>query len=372
MTEDEHNRGHGPSPSGGRRIFASRIRDPCGCHASGIPSREAPSPRNQVNGSDIHRDCPRVFWDVPIRPQADPYRMGLGHPLGFTRLQLRGNVDTRPSRVVRRNPPLLRAKGRMRDVTTRRERTWSTLAGKGLGGFLAWWEQALRVKITQPIPQILPTTSLKGKSLWRNNTIPPKGSGATPGGCARAHPPGKVKKLSVNKKWSLKREPLKRWDHPFKGSGATVGYHKKGYPNQSNKNRKRQNKPFAISGARTPARLTPWPRAQTTAHPTPLASDASSASPDPSGPRTRVSSRLTPLGLGRQRRFARSPITVQGFRRTAPVPTTWQAQWLPYHSRLWWWLFQPPWSLQPYLFHYATLPLLLWCTASQWKRNGGD
>ena len=61
MTEDEHNRGHGPSPSGGRRIFASRIRDPCECHASGIPSREAPSPRNLANGFNIHRDYPRVF-----------------------------------------------------------------------------------------------------------------------------------------------------------------------------------------------------------------------------------------------------------------------------------------------------------------------
>jgi len=61
MTEDEHNRGHGLNPSKGRRIFVIRIRDPDGCHASGIPSREASSPRNLTNGSDIHRDCPRVF-----------------------------------------------------------------------------------------------------------------------------------------------------------------------------------------------------------------------------------------------------------------------------------------------------------------------
>jgi len=111
MIEDEHNRGQGSSPIGGRRIFTSHIRDPCGCHASGIPSREAPSPRDLANGSEIHRDCPRVFSDMPIRPLADPYRIGLGHPLGFTRLQLPGNVDTRPTRVVRRDPPLLRAKG---------------------------------------------------------------------------------------------------------------------------------------------------------------------------------------------------------------------------------------------------------------------
>jgi len=147
----------------------------------------------------------------------------------------------------------------------------------------------------------------------------------------------------------------------------SVGYHKKRYPNQSNKNHKRQNKPPVITRARAPSRLAPWARDQTTAHPTPLASGASFVSPDPAGPRTRVPPRPTPLGLGRRRRrrFARSPITVQGFRRTASVPTTWQAQWLPYRSRAWWRLFQPPRSLQPCLFHYATLPLLLWCTASQ-------
>ena len=84
-----------------------------------------------------------------------------------------------------------------------------------------------------------------------------------------------------------------------------VGYHKKGYPNQSNKNRKRQSKPFAITGARAPARLTPWPRAQTTARPTPLASGASSASSDPCEPWTRAPPRPTPLGLGREFRLAR-------------------------------------------------------------------
>ena len=61
MTEDEHNRGHGPTPLEDRRIFASRVRDPYGCRVSGIPSREASSHQNLANGSDIHRDCPRVF-----------------------------------------------------------------------------------------------------------------------------------------------------------------------------------------------------------------------------------------------------------------------------------------------------------------------
>jgi len=76
MTEDEHNRGQGPSPIGSRHIFTSRIRDPCGRHASGIPSREAPSPRNLTNGSDIHRDCPRVFLRCAHRATSRPLSNG--------------------------------------------------------------------------------------------------------------------------------------------------------------------------------------------------------------------------------------------------------------------------------------------------------
>ena len=64
MTGDEHNRGQGLNPTGSRRIFASHIQDPRGCHVSGIPSREASSPRNLANGSDIHRDCPRVLFEM--------------------------------------------------------------------------------------------------------------------------------------------------------------------------------------------------------------------------------------------------------------------------------------------------------------------
>ena len=101
-----------------------------------------------------------------------------------------------------------------------------------------------------------------------------------------------------------------------------LGTIKRDTQNQGNKNCKRQSKPSAITRARAPSRLTPRPRAQTTARPTPLASGASSTSPDPSGPRMQVPPRPTPLGLGRQRRFARSPSTEQGFQRTAPVSTT--------------------------------------------------
>jgi len=87
---------------------------------------------------------------------------------------------------------------------------------------------------------------------------------------------------------------------------SCVGYHKKGYPNQSNKKRKGQNKLTTIARARALAHLTPGPQVQTTTRPTPWASDASSASPDPSGPQTQVLSRPT-QGLGCRHRLARSP-----------------------------------------------------------------
>ena len=76
MTEDEHNRSHGPSPLGDRRVLTSRIRGPCGCHVSGIPSREAPSPQNLSNGFDIHRDCPRVFLRCAHRATSRPLSNG--------------------------------------------------------------------------------------------------------------------------------------------------------------------------------------------------------------------------------------------------------------------------------------------------------
>jgi len=101
---------------------------------------------------------------------------------------------------------------------------------------------------------------------------------------------------------------LKGCLHPFKGSGATVGYHKKGYPNQNNKNRKRQSKPSAITraqgaglGSPNPlasgaSRDSPNPLASGASHgsPDPLASGASSASPDPSWARASTPPRPSP------------------------------------------------------------------------------
>jgi len=87
---------------------------------------------------------------------------------------------------------------------------------------------------------------------------------------------------------------LKSCSHPFKGLGATVGYHKKGYPDQSDKKRKGQSKSSTIAKARAPDHLTPEPQGQTITRPTPWASDADTDSSDP-------------LGLGRKFRLARPP-----------------------------------------------------------------
>jgi len=86
-----------------------------------------------------------------------------------------------------------------------------------------------------------------------------------------------------------------------------VGHHKKGYPNQSNKKRKSQSKSSIITRARALSRLAPWPRVQTTACPTPLGLGREFRFARPPGARTRVPSRPTPLGLGREFRLARPP-----------------------------------------------------------------
>ena len=109
-------------------------------------------------------------------------------------------------------------------------------------------------------------------------------------------------------------------------------------------------RPPQASGVSSATPDAPEARTQTPPRLIPSASGVSSVSPDP------------PQGSGAKRRPTRSR---QSFRRTTPVPSTWQAQWPSYHSRAWWRLFQPPWPLWPYLFHYATLSLSLWCTASQ-------
>ena len=109
-----------------------------------------------------------------------------------------------------------------------------------------------------------------------------------------------------------------------------VGYHKKGYPNQSNKKHKRQSILTTITGVRAPAHSTrPTPkglgRKFRLARP-PRASDASSDSPDPPGPRTQVPTRPTPQGLGRKFRLAR-PLPGSG----AGPHSTWAAR-LPPHG----------------------------------------
>ena len=122
--------------------------------------------------------------------------------------------------------------------------------------------------------------------------------------------------------------PRKIESHFAKDTKTSVGYHKKGYPNQSNKNHKRQNKPPIITRARAPSRLAPWARDQTTAHPTPLASGASSASPDPSRARAPEPFRLIPHYGARLPTYgarthdvtgAVTPMSQQGMVATIPI-----------------------------------------------------
>jgi len=136
------------------------------------------------------------------------------------------------------------------------------------------------------------------------------------------------------------------------------------------------------------AHLTPSPQVQPTTRPTPQglgrkfrlarplrASDASSVSPDPSGPRTQTLPRPILPALGVKPRLAR-PLQGSGAGRrsigSARLPThaarthgvTGEVTPIPQHGRV----TTVPTTLgtvRPYLFHCVTLPLSLWCTASQ-------
>ena len=154
----------------------------------------------------------------------------------------------------------------------------------------------------------------------------------------------------------------------------SVGYHKKGYPNQSNKRRKRPSKLTAITGARAPTRPTPPGLGRKFRLARPLrTSDASSDSPDPSGPRTQVPTRPTPQDLGRRHRLAR-PLLGSGTRprstrstrlppygaRTPEVTSAMTP--IPQQGRV---------PTVPTTLVTVALPLSLWHTASQLKGNGG-
>jgi hypothetical protein len=71
------------------------------------PRREASSPRILSNGAKIHTTTLWHFWRAPPRPLADPYQTGHGLPLEFLASSSSETVETSPSRVVRRSPPLL-------------------------------------------------------------------------------------------------------------------------------------------------------------------------------------------------------------------------------------------------------------------------
>jgi hypothetical protein len=71
------------------------------------PRREASSPRILPHGTEIHTTTLWHLWRAPPRTLADPYRMGHRLPLEFPANSSPEIVTTRPSRVVRRSPPLL-------------------------------------------------------------------------------------------------------------------------------------------------------------------------------------------------------------------------------------------------------------------------
>ena len=115
---------------------------------------------------------------------------------------------------------------------------------------------------------------------------------------------------------------------PTKALFKAVGYHRKGYPNQSNKKRKKYtNYNYQGTGPSSfnpPDPLGLWTRVSTRSTPQGLgrefrlarprrASDASSDSSDPAGPRTRVPTRPTPQGLERRFRLAQ-PLLGSGAR----------------------------------------------------------
>jgi len=122
MTEEEHNRSHGPTPLWDRRIFTSHIRDPRGCHASGIPSREAPSPRNLTNGSDIHRDRPRVLLRCAHKATSRPLSNGTRtstwiYPLAAPEKRLYSPIE---GSAARPTPPPSERKNEGRNHKTRK------------------------------------------------------------------------------------------------------------------------------------------------------------------------------------------------------------------------------------------------------------
>ena len=130
-----------------------------------------------------------------------------------------------------------------------------------------------------------------------------------------------------------------------------VGYHNKGYLNQSNKNHKRRTKPSANHWNTCPNTSVSSISGPNHGSPDPLVSGASSVSPDPPRARTQTPPRPTPLASGVSSvspdpSRARAPTPLRPTRARLPThgarTTTWQAQWLPYRGRAWWQLFQPP------------------------------
>jgi len=142
------------------------------------------------------------------------------------------------------------------------------------------------------------------------------------------HPPEKVEKLSLSKLVpQRKRRTFEEVNSPLQRLGGYCWYHKKGYPNQNNKNHKKTKQTIHDHQGAGPTSSDSSVSGPNHGSPDPLASDVSSISPDPSRARTTDTASPDPLGLGRKFRLARThdvtgvvtPISQQGMEVTFPT-----------------------------------------------------
>jgi hypothetical protein len=73
----------------------------------GIPSERGIEPSDPIARNQDPHDYSSAFLRAPPRPLADSYRMEHGLPLEFLVSSSPETAGTRPTRVVRRSPPLL-------------------------------------------------------------------------------------------------------------------------------------------------------------------------------------------------------------------------------------------------------------------------
>jgi hypothetical protein len=182
------------------------------------PRREASSPRILPIGAEIPTTTLWHLWRAPPWPLADPCRTGHGIPLEFPANISLGVVGTRPPRVVWRSHPSSLSKRMREGRTLMMSKAMVGLAGSGACPQLAnsdEWRPNAPQGLAKQRPMIQHAKALEGV------THSSEASGATPGGCARTHPP-ESNDATTPLNNSLK--PLREWPQSRKGSGATVGY----------------------------------------------------------------------------------------------------------------------------------------------------